>query len=489
MAPNQQGNHESIYIVSSPRPKSKAHLETPLSPAPPPAKDTRRLPSSNLILLGLAQLLGGFAFSLLSPFYTEEATQKGLSVTQTGLVYGSVFLTTIAFSPLFGKYIEYLGARRLFLYGTFLAGSTNILFGMLQWVEEASSFLILSLSIRIVSAIGEAAFFSSVIPLVTRDAPVAKRSSILSVMETMFGFGLMIGPFLGGLLYEIGGFYFPFVICGSQLVLCAFLSALLLTNKGQPVGQVSESATTDPRTDATSPPTTHYWQLLKMPTISISCFLLIVSETSVTWYLPTLQPMLQEKFNLRPVTTGAMFMVEGATYALFSPLWGFLLDKNMGAHFALGLGASGVIVGYCLLGPAPFLPFIPDSVYTIVAGLIIQGLGVAATFITTLVFMMKESIAHGAADTEQTRGMVTSLWFISENVAGYVGSAVGGLTYDTMGFDNSTLIVIALQGLALLAITVLYCSSDRIQTREKETLLSSQLSKKEDMNANYRTMV
>ena len=45
----------------------------------------------------------------------------------------------------------------------------------------------------------------------------------------------------------------------------------------------------------------------------------------------------------------------------------------------------------------------------------------AATFITTLVFMMNESIANGAPDTEQTRGMITSLWFLSQNVAGYLG--------------------------------------------------------------------
>ena len=30
----------------------------------------------NLILLAITQLLGGLTFSLLSPFYTEEATQK-----------------------------------------------------------------------------------------------------------------------------------------------------------------------------------------------------------------------------------------------------------------------------------------------------------------------------------------------------------------------------------------------------------------------------
>ena len=37
------------------------------------------------------------------------------------------------------------------------------------------------------------------------------------------------------------------------------------------------------------------------------------------------------------------------------------------------------------------------------------------------VFMMNESVANGAPDNEQTRGMITSLWFMSENIAGYLG--------------------------------------------------------------------
>ena len=53
--------------------------------------------------------------------------------------------------------------------------------------------------------------------------------------------------------------------------------------------------------------------------------------------------------------------------------------------------------------------------------LICIGAFVAATFITTLVFMMNESVANGAPDNEQTRGMITSLWFMSENIAGYLG--------------------------------------------------------------------
>ena len=42
-------------------------------------------------------------------------------------------------------------------------------------------------------------------------------------METTFGLGMMLGPFFGGLLYEVGGFYFPFAICGGSLIICAII--------------------------------------------------------------------------------------------------------------------------------------------------------------------------------------------------------------------------------------------------------------------------
>jgi len=448
----------------------------------------------NLILLAIAQLLGGLTFSLLSPFYTEEATQKGLTVTQCSWVFGSAFITTILFSPIFGKYIEKIGSRNLFLYGTILSGATNILFGFLQWIEDPRTFLSLSLVVRTISAIGESAFFNSIYPLTTKDAPAEKRSSILSIMETLHGFGLMVGPFLGGLLYEIGGFYFPFLICGGLLMLSALASILFEINKkGDVDGQSSEISNdvsdVENMVMMTTAPTT-YRKLIKIPSITICCLLLIIAESSVTWYLATLQPMLEQKFGLRPVSTGAMFMVEGATYAIFSPIWGFFLDKKSISggrlrYIPLIIGVLGVIFGYILL-------FDSSNVYIVAGGLLMQGSCVAATFIATLVIMMEESVTGGCADSEQTRAMITSLWFISENVAGYIGSALGGYTYDIMGFEYSTLVVIAMQILALIAIFGLVCKPKTTKlevTDERKALLGGHSnSRKSDQNANYQSV-
>ena len=185
-------------------------------------------------------------------------------------------------------------------------------------------------------------------------------------------------------------------------------------------------------------------------------------------------------------------------------LWGYLLDKTKRPYLLLTIGSVAVIIGYSLLGPAPYLSFLGKNVYFVAFGLVIQGIGVSATFISTLVFMMSESVAQGAPDTEQTRGMITSLWyfsyfennlflynnflsffyrFVSENVAGWLGSSIGGVTYDQMGFENSTLIVIAMQVLALLAILYLgKCNASQHETNgeeEREKLLSK------DSNGNY----
>ena len=160
-----------------------------------------------------------------------------------------------------------------------------------------------------------------------------------------------------------------------------------------------------------------------------------------------------------------------------------MLDKTKKPLILFTIGCVSVIIGYCFLGPAPFLSFLGKNVYLVAFGLVIQGIGVSATFISTLVYMMSESVIQGAPDTEKTRGMITSLWFVSENVAGWLGSQIGGVTYDQMGFENSTLIVIAAQVIALLSILYLgKCNAKRQQKtsgEEMEKLLSK------DTNGNY----
>ena len=49
------------------------------------------------------------------------------------------------------------------------------------------------------------------------------------------------------------------------------------------------------------------------------------------------------------------------------------------------------------------------------------GVGTAAAYIGSLFYMMKGASSCGLPDTEQTRGMVTSLWICCDCLGGYMG--------------------------------------------------------------------
>ena len=125
---------------------------------------------SNLGILALIQLLGGMTYSLMSPFYSKEAVQKGMSITETGIVYSVAFLMSLMWSPVFGKYIERIGSRKMFLLGILIAGIGNSGFGFLHWVEGKHAFFGLSLLIRIITSVSEAALHTAISPLTIKAA-------------------------------------------------------------------------------------------------------------------------------------------------------------------------------------------------------------------------------------------------------------------------------------------------------------------------------
>ena len=161
-------------------------------------------------------------------------------------------------------------------------------------MEDSNNYLIFSLLLRILSAISEAAFFVSVTPLALKvstyvlkhyvlkylklkkflqNSPKEKEATVLSVMETTFGLGMMLGPFFGGLLYEIGGFYFPFAVCGGSLMICAIISFSILESSSNSSENVEDKQNLQ----------TKYVDLLKMPSVLICCFLLISAQMSISW--------------------------------------------------------------------------------------------------------------------------------------------------------------------------------------------------------------
>lgn len=54
-----------------------------------------------------------------------------------------------------------------------------------------------------------------------------------ALLETCFGLGLILGPTVGGALYEWGGYPLPFVVLGTFLLLGGVLTFCFLPTSGE----------------------------------------------------------------------------------------------------------------------------------------------------------------------------------------------------------------------------------------------------------------
>ena len=104
--------------------------------------------------------------------------------------------------PLIGPRLHRWGAKRTFHLGIFITGSCAILFGLLDVVQGRAWFIGLSLLVRAVEAVGNSCFLTSAFSIIANEFP-DRVGSMFAILETFFGLGLILGPTIGGALYQV----------------------------------------------------------------------------------------------------------------------------------------------------------------------------------------------------------------------------------------------------------------------------------------------
>ena len=83
-----------------------------------------------------------------APFYPLEAEKKGCVPSEYGLVFGIFELTVFLVSPIIGANLNRMGMKFTLNFGIGTVGVTSILFGLLDRIENAKTFLALSFTLR-----------------------------------------------------------------------------------------------------------------------------------------------------------------------------------------------------------------------------------------------------------------------------------------------------------------------------------------------------
>ena len=226
----------------------------------------------NLTLVGLSNLFAGVSMSILAPFYPGEALTKGVSVTQSGVVLGSVFITTLVFTPIMGRYMGRLGARKFLLAGSMVCALGNLGSGWLDQIETGTSFFVVSLVVRIITAIGESAVPPAALTLASLQVQKSNEGKAIALCETLLGVGTMFGASIGGILYSQGGFPLPFWVCGGSQLALLFPCILFLRDIDRSYTSLEAELETG------------WVPVLKAAGIPITCFALCLAGTSWSWY-------------------------------------------------------------------------------------------------------------------------------------------------------------------------------------------------------------
>ncbi|CAG9771956.1 unnamed protein product [Ceutorhynchus assimilis] len=398
-----------------------------------------------LLVIGIADFCSGMVCSLQAPFFPELAERKGCTATEYGLVFGIFEFVVFIVSPLYGQHLNKIGPKVTFNGGIYTTGICAILFGFLDKVEGRYPFIILSFVIRIVEAMGNAAFLTASFAIIAKEFP-DKVATTFASLETFFGLGLIVGPTVGGALFQVGGYTLPFAVMGSALFLSAILTAMVLPKHEH--GEDREHGSS-------------VLKILKIPGVLLASASIIVTSTSISFLQATLEPHLRG-FHLAPMILGLMFVINGGIYAVTTPAWGWVCDNLCPPKVVTALGTLLVAVGFCLIGPAPFIP-LPTIFWLTIIGLVFHGLGMGAQLVASFGDALKTAILYGFPNDLETYALVSGLWTSTFALGAFIGPSIAGILYDTIGFRNASMFIVVIHSLVGI-VTVAYMIASKKPT-------------------------
>uniref|UniRef100_A0A5F9CCM4 Solute carrier family 18 member B1 n=1 Tax=Oryctolagus cuniculus TaxID=9986 RepID=A0A5F9CCM4_RABIT len=377
--------------------------ENPEGPRPPggggPAggatETPRRLSREQLFVLisaasmNLGSMMG---YSVLGPFFPKEAEKKGASNTVIGMIFGCYALFDLLASLVFGKYLVHIGAKFVFVAGTFVSGGVTVLFGVLDQVPDGPIFIAMCFLVRIMDAISFSAAIMASSSIIAKAFP-NNVATVLGSLETFSGLGLILGPPLGGFLYQSFGYEVPFIFLGCIVLLMVPLNMCILPNYDADIGKHS------------------FWKLITLPKVGLIAFVIISSSSCFGFLDPTLSLFVLEKFNLPAGYVGLVFLGLALSYTISSPLFGLLSDKM--PHLRKWFLVFGNIITagcFILLGPVPILHIKSENGFE-------EGLS--------------------------TLGLVSGFFGAVWSLGAFIGPTVGGFLYEKIGFEWAA----AIQGL------------------------------------------
>ncbi|NXJ13519.1 S18B1 protein, partial [Odontophorus gujanensis] len=384
-----------------------------------PGEESRRLTRQQLFTMLAAASINFssmICYSILGPFFPAEAERKGASNTVVGLIFGCFAVVNFLTSLIFGNYLTKIGAKFMFVAGMFVSGCVTILFGMLDKVPNGPMFIGMCFLVRAMDAIGFAAAMTASFSILAKAFPNS-IATVLGSLEIFTGLGLVLGPPLGGFLYQSFGYEVPFITLGCVVLVLVPVNMCLL-----------------PKYDAI-PSKESFWKLFLLPKVLVLCFTIFSLSACLGFLDPTMSLFILKKFKLPAGYVGLVFLGLALSYSLSSPLLGLLSDKMPHLRKWL-LVSGGLITALCffLLGPAPVLQ-IESQLWMFVLVLLFLGFSLGMSAIPVFPEILQCAYENGFEEGLSLLGLVSGLFNAMWSLGAFIGPTLGGFQNEKLGFE------------------------------------------------------
>lgn len=279
-------------------------------------------PDAILVLVALVIFMDMAIYGLLIPVFPEYAPRLGVDESFVGIVFGLYAAMLLLFSIPMGLLSDRVGRRPLIVVGMLLLALATALFGF----SATATHLIVA---RVVQGIAAAATWSAGLALLAETCDPARLGEKMGIALSAVGFGTVIGPVIGGLLFEYLGYTATFLI---PAVLVAGVGLVAFAVPVRTCRQ-KERSTVLPA---------------KNRRLLAACAVVVVAVAATYGIVdPYLPVHLHAAFSASPATIGLVFAVLAVAAILAQPAAGRIYDRYGGSrHLVSGgllLSAAAVV--------------------------------------------------------------------------------------------------------------------------------------------------
>jgi multidrug resistance protein len=394
------------------------------------------------ILINLTVFLDTLLYGIIVPVVPYYATTIGASPTMLGVIFAAYSTGLLLASVPAGLACDRYGYRPVMVLG--MAGLT--ISTLIFMISRSDWLLVIS---RLLQGIAAAATWSAGLALVAALYPPHLRGQKMGIVMTSTGLGTIIGPVLGGTLYQFAGYAFPFLLTagmGALLSLLLWFSPL-------------------PANSAPAARQQLIWQqLLNNRNIFWGVAITITDSFGFGMLEPLLPIDLHKRFGLGSAGVGLLFGALSLSFALFQPLFGILSDR---------LGRKPLIVAG-LLSTAATVPWLVQApnVKLVTVAMILLGI-TAGAYSTPALPLLAESVEKinskhlNTANTGPQNGLYGTTYGIS-NTAYSLGLVAGPLagTFLAQRWDILTVMLLYSALLGATAIGVMARLQETLKARK-----------------------